>query len=199
MNTGLLAYKLAFEKSPIFLTDGIASAIPGSILPLVSITQAADLIRAAAGNSVAKNLDEFFATFKPLPGATLVSAQLGKYPFANQKTAANALIVQALAFSMSMNITPRLAGAMISRPMVMTALKAALDSHAALGGTYTVLTPSYMYTGCVLLSMKDISGGESFHQQTDWQLDFEQPLLNTTEATQTMNALMKKISAQVQT
>jgi hypothetical protein len=198
LNTGMLAYKLAFEKSPIFLTDGLAAAAPGSILPLISITEAADLIRAAAGNSIAASLDSYFATFFPMPGAKLMSAQLGKYPFANQKTAANALIVQALNFSMRMNVTPKLSGAMITRTMIMSALKAALDAHAALGGTYTVLTPSYMYVGCVLLEMTDITSGESLHQQTDWQLNFEQPLLNTTEATQTMNALMKKLSAQVQ-
>jgi len=191
MNTGLLAYKLAFEKSPIFLTDGLASKAPENTIPLISITQAADMVRTGLGGSIISKLDDFFATFWPMPGAKLISAQLGKYPFANQKTAANALIVQALSFSMRMNVTPKTLGSMVSRTMTMTALKAALDAHMRLGGTFTVLTPSYMYTGCVLLDMKDITTGESKHQQTDWQLEFEQPLLSTTEATQTMNRLMQ--------
>ena len=197
MNSGMLAYKLAFEKSPIFLTDGLAAIAPGSILPLIAITQANDVLRAGDGASILSKLDDYFASFWPMPGAQLISVQLGKYPFANQKTAANAIVAQALTFSMRMNVTPKVKGAMITRTMNMSALKAALDAHAALGGTYSVLTPSYLYTGCVLVSMKDMTSGDSFHQQTDWQLDFEQPLLNSTEATQTMNTLMKKLSAQV--
>jgi hypothetical protein len=192
MNIGQFVYQLAYEKSPIFLTDGLAQAIPGETLPLIAITQAADVLRGAAGGSIATNLDDFFATFWPMAGAKLVSNQVGQYPFANQKTAANAIIAQALNFSMRMNITPKTKGAMISRTMTMAAFTAAIEKHCQLGGTFTVLTPAKMYVGCILTGMTDMTSGESKHQQTDWQLEFLQPLLNTSEADIVMNSVMDK-------
>ena len=175
-------YKLAFEKSPIFLVDGLASFIPGKVLPMIAITQAVDFSLGVLNGKIDLNLDNFFATFYPLPGATLHNNQIGTYPFANQKTAANAIIAQPLNISMRMNCTPRLKGAMVTRTLTAMALKMALDYHNFNGGSYTVLTPSFMYTGCIMTSMKDITTGESKHQQTDWQMDFVQPLISIAEA-----------------
>ena len=186
-------YKLAFEKSPIFLVDGIASFIPGEVLPLIAITQAIDFQLGVLNGKIDLNLDDFFATFYPLPGATLHNNQIGTYPFANQKTAANAIIAQPLNISMRMNCTPRLKGAMVTRTLTATALKVALDYHNFNGGSYTVLTPSFMYTGCIMTGMKDITTGESKHQQTDWQMDFVQPLISISEASEKMGELFNRL------
>ncbi len=188
------AYKLAYEKSPIFLTDGIASFVPGNILPLIAITESVSLATSALAGNIGLNLDDFYATFWPLPGSTLHENQIGNYPFANQQVAANAIITQPLRVSMRMNCTPRLQGAMVSRIMTATALKLALDNHNLSGGTYSVLTPSYLYQGCILTSFKDITSGESKHQQTDWQLDFVQPLLSLSAAESVQNSTMKKFT-----
>lgn len=194
MGAGLNFYKLAYEKSPIFLTGGIAEGLPGKTLPLISITQAADVVGSILTGDIAGNLDDFFATFYPLPGSKLHNNQIGSYPFANQKTAANAIIAQPLNVSLRMNCTPRRAGAMVTRTMTATALKNALDNHNFRGGTYSVLTPSFLYQGCILTGFTDITSGESKHQQTDWQLDFVQPLIAADEAQYFENALISKIT-----
>lgn len=198
MNVGTAIYKLAYEKSPIFLTDGIASLIPGGTLPLVAITQAGDIVRNLQTMNIPTNLDDFYATFWPMPGAKLHNNQIGSYPFANQKTAANAIIAQPLTISMRMNCTPRLKGGMVSRHMTATALKNALDNHIFRGGSFSVLTPAFLYTGCILTGFTDITSGESKHQQTDWQLDFVQPLLSENEAQFFQNGLMSKLTGGVQ-
>ncbi|HET8689619.1 MAG TPA: hypothetical protein VFM18_23660 [Methanosarcina sp.] len=194
MSLGKSLFQLAYEKSPIFLTDGIASFVPGKILPLISITQSGDFTQNVLNGNLSINFDDFYATFKPLAGATLHNNQIGSYPFANQKVAANAIIAQPLNISLLMNTTPRLRGGMISKVMTATALKNALDNHNFQGGTYTILTPSFMYEGCIMTSFKDITTGESKHVQTDWQIDFIQPLTTEKEANSTMNALMQKLT-----
>ena len=83
---------------------------------------------------------------------------------------------------------------MVSRIMTATALKLALDNHNLSGGTYSVLTPSYLYQGCILTSFKDITSGDSKHQQTDWQLDFVQPLLSLSAAESVQNSTMSKFT-----
>jgi hypothetical protein len=215
MNIGKSAYELAYVKSPIFLNDGLASGLPGKVLPLIAITEAASFVAGllagqaltraadlAAGLLTANmklGLDDFYATFWPLPGSTLHKNQIASYPFANQAVAANAIISQPLNISMRMNCTPRLPGAMVSRIMTATALKNALDNHNFSGGTYSVLTPSFFYIGCILKEMKDITSGDSKHPQTDWQLDFEQPLLSLNVAKYFQGALMSKLTGGVVT
>src|SRR5690242_11026591 len=94
------------------LVDGIASAIPGQMLPIISITEAinftAGLLSGGAGTDLSDpNLDNFFANFEPIPGARLISQQVGHYPFANQAVAANAVIPQPLPVSLLMKCPAR--------------------------------------------------------------------------------------------
>lgn len=194
MSLGKSIYDLAYQKSPIFLTDGIASFVPGKTLPLIALTEAGNFVGNILNGNLDLKLDDFYATFTPLAGATLHNNQIGSYPFANQKTAANAIIAQPLNISMRMNCSPRLKGGMVTKLLTATALKNALDNHNFRGGTYTVLTPSFMYTGCIMTSFKDVTSGESKHLQTDWQIDFVQPLVSQKEANLYQNALMQKIS-----
>jgi hypothetical protein len=188
------AYKLAFEKSPIFLTGGLAQNIPGKTLPIIAITQGMAILSGIATGSIlsgnAFNLDNFWASFFPLPGAQLQNNSIGKYPFANQIVAANSIIMQPLTVSMRMNCSIRNGGGMITKIMTATALKIALDNHKLQGGTFSVLTPSFFYQNCILTQMKDITSGESKQYQTDWQMDFEQPLITMTGAQYFQNGPM---------
>ncbi|MEX3914892.1 hypothetical protein AB4Y43_01410 [Paraburkholderia sp. BR10872] len=187
-------FQLGYQISPVILTDGLAAFIPGGMLPIVALTQPGSFALGLLQGNVSLNLDSFFAQFRPLQGTTLVSNQIGKYPFANQAVAANAIIAQPLNVSLLMACPANSQGGYISKLMTMSALKTALDAHNAAGGTYTVATPSYIYTGCILTSLRDVSSGAGKQVQTEWQWDFERPLISQSGAAQALNGLMNKIA-----
>lgn len=187
-------FQLGYQISPVILTGGIASLIPGGMLPIAAITQAANFGIGLLQGSVNLNLDGFFAQFEPLPGSTLVNNQIGRYPFANQTVAANAIIAQPLNVSLKMVCPANTQGGYISKLMTMTALQTVLASHNASGGTYAVATPSKIYSNCILTSLRDVSSGTGKQVQTEWQWDFEQPLISQADAAQQLSGLMSKIS-----
>lgn len=187
-------FKLGFQCSPIILTGGIAQGIPGNMLPIVTITEAASFLLGILNGSVDVDLDQYFAQFRPIPGNTLIANQLGQYPFANQTVAANAIITQPLAVSLNMYCPVRTPGGYFSKLLTMTALKQILDKHIQQGGTFTVATPSYMYTNCLLLNLRDVSAGQSKQAQTAWQWDFTQPLITQDDAQGVYNSLMAKLA-----
>lgn len=194
-NIGRDLWRLGFEISPIILTDGIASAIPGGMLPIVAITQSESFVLGLLEGSPNLNLDDFFAHFLPVPGGTLVNNQIGDYPFANQTVAANAIIAQPLNISMEMLCPANTTGAYVSKLLTITTLKQVLDQHNFSGGTYTVATPGYLYVNCVLLGLRDITtGGDGKQAQARWQWDFQQPLISVSDANQVYNSLMSKIA-----
>ena len=194
MALGRTTFELGFQVSPIILTNGIAALIPGNMLPIIALTEAASFVTDLLNGNVDSSLDNFFAHYRPMPGSNLVSQQLGQYPFANQTVAANAVISNPLRVSMLMHCPMRKAGAAGTKLLTMTALKKVLDTHNSTGGTYTVATPSYVFTNCIMLDFRDASQGYSKQAQTDWQLDFEQPLITLSEAEQVFNSLMGKIA-----
>src|SRR4051812_48610252 len=102
VSPGLVAWKTAFELSPIVLVNGLVEGFPGGILPIVAITEAVNFPLSLLAGSQNSDLDGFFAHFRPLPGGTLIDQELGRYPFANQAVAANAVIAQPLTISMEM-------------------------------------------------------------------------------------------------
>jgi hypothetical protein len=197
ISPGLAAFKLSFQLAPIILTGGIAASIPGGMLPLIAITQALTFTDGLlSGGSDLTDLDDFFANFHPLPGATLIDQQIGKYPFANQTVAANAVIVQPTTISMRMIIpATQTSGGYAGKLATMMALQSTLAAHNISGGTYTVATPSYFWTNCVFLRMVDVSRTDDLQAQNTWQLDFEKPLLTLQDAQQAQNNLMSQISA----
>lgn len=197
ISPGLVAFKMSFQLSPIILTGGIAGAIPGGMLPIILITQALDFAEGLLAGAENIDLDNFFANFTPLPGSTLIDQSIGKYPFANQSVAANAVIRQPLTISLRMICPARDESGYALKLATMTALQAALALHNASGGTYTVATPSHFYTNCVMTNMKDTSNGASMQAQNTYQLDFEQPLLTLQDAILAQNNLMSRISAGV--
>lgn len=195
MTPGSVAYRLAFEISPIILVGGV---IPGGMLPIVSFTQAVDFITGILGGSIETNLDNFFAHFQPLPGGTLIDNQIGTYPFANQAVAANAIIAQPLSLSMLMICPARGELGYALKLATMIALQTVLAAHNSAGGTYSVVTPSFFYTNGILTGMRDISSQRSKQPQTEWQLDFAFPLLTLNQAQSLQSSLMAKITGGTQ-
>jgi hypothetical protein len=193
------AYQLAFQISPIFLVGGIAALIPGGVLPIVALTQAADFELGLLNGSVNTDLDQFLCHWRPLPGTTLVANQVSLNPFANQAVAADAVIAQPLNVSMLMDCPAQLEGGYAGKLATLTVLQTALTMHNASGGTYTVLTPAGFYTNCLLTLVRDVSGGDSKQPQHTWQFDFLQPLLSLNQAGQVYNSLMSKIAGGLQT
>jgi hypothetical protein len=164
----------------------------------MSLTQATSFSGLISGGTNV-DLDDFFANFYPLPGSSLIDQQIGMYPFANQTVAANAIIVQPLAISMLMQVPVRDPGGYVSKLSNMTSIQNTLHQHNTTGGTYTIATPSYFYTDCVMIGMHDISSGESRQAQIQWKLDFIQPLVSLQAATTAFNTMMQQLSSGVQT
>jgi hypothetical protein len=195
MSAGLAVYKLSFQVSPIILTNGIASAIPGGMLPIIAITEAINFPLGLLSGGESLSLDSFFATFEPVAGGSLIDQKIGKYPFANQAVAANAVISQPLAISLRMSCPVRQPGGYAAKLATLMALQAALAQHNNSGGTYTIATPAFFYTDCVMIGMRDASRGGSKQPQNAWILDFEKPLLTLDQAEQAQNSLMSRITS----
>lgn len=199
---GLAAWKLSYQLSPIILVNGIASQIPFGMLPIIAITESINFASGILSGGDNIGLDDFFANYQVLPGDTLIDQQIGKYPFANQGVAANAVIAQPLRVSLLMICPVRQEAGYLTKLAIFQALQATLKKHNASGGTYTVITPSVFYTNCVLLSITDASTSESKQLQNAYRWDFEQPLLTQAQATlaeQALNSVMSKINGGVET
>lgn len=216
--SGAQAFELAFAISPIVFTGGIAQNIPGGALPMglvvgasaggllggvlglgagatALVAGAGALIQAATELDL-QSLAQILPRFQPLAGGTLADFQIGKYPFANQAVAANATIAQPLTLSMHMFWPARGDnGGFPAKLLGMLALQAAIAAHGSSGGTYVVLTPAFIYTNLILTAMRDITSGQTKQVQTDWQLDFEQPLLTLNAAQNVQNSLMSKLTS----
>ena len=146
------------------------------------------------GQAENMDLDNAFAQFVPVPGGSIISNQAGEYPFANQATAANAIITQPLMVSMVMICPYKNPGEAFQKLSIITSLKQTLDQHILGGGLFAVATPSFFYTDCVMLNMRDASSGESKQAQYRWQLDFRKPLVTQAQAEAAHSALMNRLS-----
>jgi hypothetical protein len=188
------AYDISFQISPIILVGGIAANTLGGMLPIIALGgQALSALQGAATTGV--NTDAFFARYVPIPGSTLVNQQIATYPFANQATAANSTIQQPLTVSLRMIAPVKDTAGYLTKLAIWTSLQNSLVAHNAAGGLYTIATPWYIYTNCLLQSITDTTGGEGRQQQIMAQLDFVQPLVTQTQATATYNSLMSKLSS----
>lgn len=195
MSIGSVAWKMAFQLSPIILTGGAASEIPGGMLPIIAITEALNFVDGLLTGPDNIGLDDFFANFAPQPGASLIDQDIGHYTFANQAVAANAVIANPLQISMLMICPARKQFGYEVKLATIMALQAVLSQHNNSGGTYTIATPSFFYTDCVMKTLHDVTPGESAQPQTHWQWEFEKPLLTEQQAQQAQNSLMSKISS----
>lgn len=187
------AFQLTYEISPIILTGGSASNIPGGMLPIVALTEAGNFVDGLLSGGDALDLDNFFAHFIPLPGGDLIKQKIGEYPFANQGVAGNAVITDPLMISLKMICPARGTAGYLVKLATMTALQSAIAAHNAAGGLYTIATPSFFYTDCVLLGIRDVSANSSAQVQTEWQWDFRKPLVTQQQANESQNSLMSKL------
>lgn len=189
------AYKLAFQISPILLVDGIAAGIPGGTLPIAAITEGMSvvdgLLHGEVGNSPT-------AAFMPMAGTTLIQQDIGNLNFYNQATAANAVVNRPNKVMMQM-VRPVSTsdGGYATKSLTFTALKMALNNHNQTGGSYTVLTPSFIYTGCLLRSVTDNSSFSEQNKQVQhsWMFEFEQPLLTISQLDAALGTLMSKFDS----
>lgn len=196
--TGYDLYKLGFQCSPIILTGGVATLIPGGMLPIIAITEAGNLADGLLSGMDVTDLDNVFATYAIAQGTELIKNEVATYPFANQAVAANSIIQQPLRVSVVMTCPFRDKAGAFFKVAILAALQKVLSLHNSSGGLYTVVTPSYIYTNCLMLGMTDVSGAQTRQPQYQWQLEFMQPLISGTDATSTQNNLMSKLSGQTQ-
>lgn len=187
-------YDLAFQISPIILVGGIASNVPGGLLPIIALGgQALAALQGAVSGGI--NTNAFFAHYVPIPGSTLINQAVATYPFANQATAANATIQQPLTISLRMIAPVKDSAGYLTKLAVWSSLQSSLQAHNAAGGRYHVSTPWNLYTDCLLQTITDTTGGEGRQQQIMAQWDFFQPLVTQAQATSTLNSLMSKLSS----
>lgn len=199
MTPGLAAFKLAFQLSPIMFVNGIATNIPGGMLPLITITEAASFVSGILSGAENIELDDFFANFTPIPGGSLANFEAATYPLANQAVAGNAIIAQPNTLSMLMHCPARDRLGFATKLITMTALQQVVSQHSAMGGTYTILTPSYLYTNGILTGLRDVSDGRSAQPQNAYQWDFYFPLITVQQAQQAQSSLLAKLTAGTQT
>lgn len=187
-------FQLSYEISPIILTGGSSSGVPGGMTPIISLTQPDAFSGGLPGAGSDQGLDSYFARYSPLPGGTLIENEVGQYPFANQAVAANAIIAQPIKISLLMICPAKLPGDYANKLATITALQGSLKDHINQGGTFTVATPSFIWTDLLLLRLFDVTSGETKQVQMEWQWDFYRPLLTLEEAEAAQNNLMSKIS-----
>jgi hypothetical protein len=191
-----LSYELAFEISPILLVDGIAANIPGGVLPIAVFTEGLSISGGVLQGNIGSNPS---TRFIPQAGTTLVQQDIASLNFYNQAAAANSVVSKPNRILMQMirPISTALMNGYRSKLMTFTALKMALDLHNESGGSYTVLTPGFIYTGCLMKSMLDNSSlsGQNKQSQYSWLLEFEQPLLSISQTDTKLGTLMSKFES----
>ncbi|MFW0766690.1 hypothetical protein ACN0IV_12705 [Trabulsiella odontotermitis] len=189
------AFRLAYEVSPIILVDGIAADIPGGMLPIAAITEGLSIVNGLLHGEIDNGP---MTHFMPLAGTTMIQQDIGNMNFYNLVTAANAVVKRPNRVMMQM-LRPASTedGGYSTKGMSFTALKLALDKHNQSGGSYTVLTPSCIYTGCLLRSVIDTSGFSDQNKQVQysWQFEFEQPLLTISQLEAVLGNLMDKFES----
>lgn len=191
---GLAIADLAYRCSPIMLTGGIAKDTVGGIMPIILLTESIGFVNGLLSGSVTSDTNNFFAHFSVVPGGALINNNVGMYPFANQKVAANALIVNPMNLSLMMHCPPRNSGAYVTKLATLSALQAAIYQHNAMGGMYTILTPGFIYTNMIMTGMRDASPDSSKIPQSQYVFDFIRPLTQLSESQQVQSTLMSKLS-----
>jgi hypothetical protein len=200
-------YRLLYQISPIFLTNGIVgNHAAGGMLPLLALLDAdaytsiySQGVNAINPTGVSLSLDNAFAVFQPVPGGSLIEQSIAEYPFANLSVAANAIVRNPTNVSLIMMTPMKTSQAWALKLATMTSLKNTLDTHNNLGGTYTVFTPSWTYTNMLMKSLIDVSTAQSPLPQNSWRWDFHRPLVSMTDIAGAESNLYSKITAGVPT
>lgn len=190
----LSSYQLSYQVTPIVLVGGIAEA---GAIPIVSLLSSQSFDLGLLSSATSQQIADYFGQFRVIPGHTLMDNEVATYPLANQSVAANAIITNPLRVSLEMVAPANGEITFANKLSIITALKSTLDSHTAQGGWYNVATPSYVYQGCLLTSLRDVSDEDEGSQpQVKWVWDFMQPLLTAAQAQAAQNQAMAKITNQ---
>jgi hypothetical protein len=188
------AYDLAFQVSPIILVGGSYANSLGGGMPILGVLgQLPALGQGLITNGL--SADDFFARYLVEPGGTLINFTIGKYPFANQQVAANAVIQQPKNVSLRMICPVKDQAGYLTKLAIMTSLQTSLEQHVNAGGTFNVATPAFLYTNGILIGMTDITSGTTNQKQIEYQLDFEFPLISQNQAQAALNTLMGKVDS----
>lgn len=197
-STGFDLYKLGFEGSPIILTGGVATLIPGQMLPIIAITESLNLVNGLLSGMDVLSLDNLLCHYICNPGTELIKNEIATYPFANQTVAANSIITQPKRVSYTMMCPAKAKGGYFFKLAALTALQAVLELHNASGGLYICVTPSKIYTNCMMVSIANSDGAATRQTQYAWQLEFIQPLITESQAATAQSNLMAKLTGQTQ-
>ena len=131
-SVGLTTYRLTYEICPIILTNGIATFMPGGMLPIISLTESVNFVAGVLSGGGPEDLDSYFAHFQPMAGGKLISQEIATFPFANQATAGNAAITKPLPISLMMVCPAKGDSGMLVKIATMQMLKATLgENHNA--------------------------------------------------------------------
>lgn len=177
-------WSLSYEINPIILTGGIATNLPGGQLSIGDLTGAND---EALG-------DPPGIRFKVMPQGTLLENEAATYTFANQATAANAIVFKGLRISLLMIAPAQTPGGYDGKLQIFSNLIQPLTQHIGMGGLFTVATPAMVYDSSLLLSIRDVTGPDEKQPQVQYQWDFYQPLVTLAQATAAMNNLYSKMA-----
>lgn len=149
MSPGTAAWILSYQLAPIVFCGGIAKNIFGGTMVITQITESSSFPSGLLSSGGPVSLDDYFANFIPLPGATLGENVIGEYPFANQAVAANAVIANPLVVSCLMMCPVRDAGGYAASTAIMTALASAMNRQTRLAAPTTTLRQSlFTQTWC---------------------------------------------------
>jgi hypothetical protein len=193
VSSGYISWKTSYEITPIKLQGGIAAST-GNGLPIVALTNPGNQSDPVSANGAGSTLDGFNFHYTVLAGGTLLNFKPGTYPYANQSIAANALIADATNISLLMYCPATQDWPFSIRQTTITSLVASLQPHASLGGYYDVATAAYIFTGCLLTTLRDVSGADNHQFQYAWQWDFYRPLISLAAAQQAQNGLMQTLT-----
>jgi hypothetical protein len=187
------------------LTGGIAQTVPGGAISMLAASNANLILEPIYSQDVQRNLldalfptpntteltgigstanlDDAFGAFNVIPGGALCAQTVPKYPLADMTMAANAIVRDPLTLSLIWDAPMRAPQGYIGpnawdiKLSVMSALKAMLDRHNNLGGTYSVMTPAFYYENLILISLTDNARGGNPLPQNAWRFDFERPMV----------------------
>ncbi|CAB4132115.1 hypothetical protein UFOVP136_44 [uncultured Caudovirales phage] len=179
-------WRMQYEFAPILLKNGIADSYPEKVMSILQLTQQ---------NGYPLDDGGYFGYFSFTNGGTFMQNTVAQYPFANQYTAANAIVRQPNNISLLMTCPARSNMPIDKRQSIFQSLMASLDRHIALGGMFVVYTPMAIMQNCLLLAVRDSSSGENAVLQNGMIFDFTQPQIMTDEdAQKATNATMDKIN-----
>ena len=178
-------FRYTYEYMPIILKNGIASGKTNDMMTILDLT---------TENGYPQDKHNYFGYFNYVSGGTYMQNTVALYPFANQYTAANAIIRQPITASLLMTCPARSTMPMDIRQGIFTSLMASIDKHISLGGMFVVYTPMSILDNCLLVSVRDASSGDNAQLQNAIIWDFQQPqILEEEDARQATNATMRKI------